>query len=74
MYNSKLTKHCTAWGLKYAHNRSIEFAYDPVHQHVYQLNLDDRNIFCVDLTIFKKFKNLRSLSIKGHSVNDQNAK
>jgi hypothetical protein len=31
MYNSKLTKHCTAWGLKYAHNRSIEFAYDPVH-------------------------------------------
>lgn len=30
IYNSKFTKHCTPWGLKYAHNRNLEFAYDPV--------------------------------------------
>lgn len=74
IFNSQFTKHCTAWGIKYAHDRNLEFAYDPILEHVYQLNLEDRNIFAIDLAILKKFKNLRLLSIKGHSLEDPKAK
>ena len=74
LYNSKFTKHCTTWGVKYAHDRNLEFAYDPVLEHVFQLNLDDRNIFAIDLTVLNKFKNLRSLSIKQHSLEHPKAK
>lgn len=43
-------------------------------EHVHQLNLDERDIFAIDLTVFKKFKNLRSLSIKQHSLEHPKAK
>ena len=45
MYNSKFTKNCTSWGLKYAHNRDIKMANDPRNDQIYKLNLDERGLF-----------------------------
>lgn len=60
--------------MKYAHNRSLEFAYDPVLEHVYELNLDERNIYAIDLNTLLKFNNLRLLSLKDHTLEDPKAK
>lgn len=67
LFNSKFTTHCTEWGLKYAHSRSIAYARDTPSAEVNTLNLDDRNIFKIDIALFNSFKQLRSISIKGHT-------
>lgn len=71
LFNSKFTKHCTEWGLKYAHYRKVADASNIENGKIYTLNLDDRNIFIIDLTLIESFTNLRSLSLKGHNPSNE---
>ena len=68
IFNSKFTKHCLGWGLKFAHSGKLSEANDPDNTKTKVLNLDDRNIFEVDIAVLKSFTNLRKLSLKGHSL------
>jgi hypothetical protein len=35
------------------------------------LNLDNRNIFNIDVSLFENFANLRSLSLRGHQLTNE---
>lgn len=70
MFNSKFTKHCTEWGLKYAHYKTIAGAYTE-NGKIYNLDLDDRDIYNIDVYLFESFTNLRSISLRGHTINDE---
>lgn len=72
MWNSKFTKHCTEWGLKYSNYKSVSAAANTENSKVYVLDLDDRNIFNIDQSLFLNFTNLKALSIKGHTVSNEN--
>ena len=65
MFNSKLTKNCTEWAIKYVQNRDIS-SVNIENAKIYTLNLDNRNIFNIDPYLFESFSNLRSISLKGH--------
>lgn len=52
IYNSVFTKNTTAWGIKYAHSRNLEYANTALNSQVYVLNLDGRNIFNSDIQVF----------------------
>jgi hypothetical protein len=66
IFNSEFTRHCTEWGLKYASCRDLRTAAVTENGKIFTLNLDNRNIFIVDPSLFENFTNLRSLSLKGH--------
>ncbi len=51
MFNSKLTKNCTEWGLKYAHKRNIGYAFSEVNVKIFSLNLSDRNIYNINIEL-----------------------
>lgn len=71
LFNSKFTKHCTEWGLKFAHYRKVADASNIENGKIYTLDLDDRNIFKIDLTLIENFTNLRSISLKGHNPSNE---
>lgn len=68
MYNSKFTSHCTEWAIKYVQNKNISFAFDESPKNISKLNLDDRNIYAINISILNKFINLADLSVKGHNI------
>lgn len=70
MYNSKLTSHCTEWAIKYIQKRSMKFAFNEPNKNITKLNLDDRNIFEIDIKLLNKFPNLHELSLKGHEMSE----
>ena len=46
----------------------MNYADTTINNEVIVLNLDSRAIFNADSAVFESFPNLRSLSIKGHTV------
>lgn len=66
IFNSEFTRNCTEWGLKYASCRDLKTAAVTENGKIFTLNLDNRNIFNIDPSLFENFTNLRSLSLKGH--------
>jgi hypothetical protein len=66
LFNSKFTKHCTVWGLKFASLKQARAASTTENGKVYTLNLDNRDVFNIDISLFDSFHNLRSLSLRGH--------
>ena len=70
MFNSKFTRHCTEWGLKYAHHKTIAGALSE-NGKVYALDLDDRDIYKIDYYLFESFTSIRSISLRGHSINNE---
>lgn len=71
LLNSKFTKNCGEWGIKYAHSKNIAHASNTPKHEIYTLNLDNRNIFAIDLSVFDGFTNLRSISLKNHQIKDK---
>ncbi len=71
LFNSKFTKHCTEWGLKFSQYRNVTSAAEIENGKIYTLDLDDRNIFIIDLTLIEGLSNLRSISLKGHSPSNE---
>ena len=69
MFNSKFTKHCTEWGLKYAHYKTISGT-SIENGKIYNLDLDDRDIYKIDYYLLESFTNLRSISLRGHSISN----
>jgi hypothetical protein len=68
LYNSKFTKHCSEWGVKFAHSKTLNFANNADKHNIFTLNLDARNVFNIDIGILEGFSKLRSLSLKEHTI------
>lgn len=71
MFNSKFTRNCTEWGLKYVQKKNAKYAFDEPSKNITKLNLDDRNIYQIDIGLLNAFPNLHDLSLKNHEVSSE---
>lgn len=74
IFNSKFTKHCSEWGIKYCQRRKLVDAFQENAKDMVSLNLDERDIFVIDVDVLTKFTNLTTLSLKGHSLSKEENK
>ena len=68
VFNSKFTKHCSEFGIKYSQTKNLADTFNEHPNNIASLNLDERNVFEINVDVLQNFTNLTSLSMKGHSL------